>query len=1214
MHRFKATTFTFFFVFFLIIFSPFNVYGENAFLSNDNKITIIKNKSDYTIQGKTFDSKTGEIIPFCSITILNSFIGTSSNELGEFEIKVKTIPATLIFTHINYEKQTITIKDKFELTIKLKPLVFELNEVTISNKKDFYAYELAKKVFRKTDIDRKKRKFGKAYYRQKSKNGKQYSEFSEIIYDINHSSEGIHEWDILEGRYALKGGMVNNRNYTLLSRVLKSFQQNSEDLIFPFRDNIDYFYNVKVIEKTITKEGPIVLLDFKPYSKIKSPILEAEAYVNSKTNELLKITATLKHDDFAAVKLKEKSASKKNYILTYEMAFKKDSVYGLVMDYMKVNQEFDYYKKDSLITHVSSSSNLSFFEYYKPNSRRRFGRQFSNNKSDWQKLNAIGYNKGFWEENAIVKRTPIENDIIKSFEKNNAFESIFFNTREQIALTQSNISDDIFIKNLEENIRNYNSYKPVEKVYLHTDKDLVTGNENLWFSAYVTLGTRNHYSFASKVLYVDLINPEGKIIKNISIPLEEGRGKGSLKIPKKINSGTYQLRAYTQWMQNLEDAFFFNKNIKIVNKETKSKKNNSSKIDLQFFPESGTFISGLNGRIAFKAIGIDGLGKKVKGKIVDSNNKFISNFKSIEHGAGVINFIPKLGESYTAILDNNTKFKLPNPEKTGYSMLVSNINLKNIKVKIQATENLRGKKFYIIGHIHNEKYYQGKFEFGGKLLVNFEIPKKKLPTGVFKLTLFNEKGIPMAERAVFNNSKNELKISATIDRKKSKANRVKVDVLVNDSKNWPVSTGISLAVTDADKFSKNKNSSTILSQFLLESDLKGYIENPTLFFNDNKRSTRYRLELVMLTHGWRKINWRKIKDDTYLKFNSHKFQQGLKITGIASKSGKPLTFKKIKMVAITNNEYATYTGNTNGKGEFTINNFNIIGSTKINFNEINPNGKLSEIDVAINPIESSKKVLSNFRSLNNQISEEDIKYAKLTSLNLINDSLLKDRTLLNEVKIKSAKKYLKKDVSNFDRDNKVGYNMVPDHTIHSKEIIGGENMLDVLNAIPGLHFKQNRIHIRQNPNPALWIIDGIEVLELPYNYDFGNIEKIEVLKSVISTAIYGPRGANGVILFKTKTAKMNDSKVNFVPKQKINGHSEYTEFYSPKFQVNLNKPYKEFKTTLYWNPLLITNEEGKATFYFDKPKNLKNIQIVIEGLSKYGNPGFLIKDLEEKQN
>lgn len=258
------------------------IYSENI----STKITIVKNKSDYTIQGKTIDNKTGQAIPFCSITLSKTLRGTSSNELGEFEIKVTALPATLVFTHVNYEKQTITIKGNSILNVKLTPLVFELEEVSISNKKDFYAFELAKKAFRKADVDRKNRKYGKAYYRQKSKNGNQYSEFSEIIYDINYSSEGIHEWDILEGRYAIKGGTVNNRNYTLLSRILKSFQQNSEDLIFPLRDNIDHFYNVKVIEKTTTKNGTIVLLDFRPYEKIKSPILEAEAYINATTNEV----------------------------------------------------------------------------------------------------------------------------------------------------------------------------------------------------------------------------------------------------------------------------------------------------------------------------------------------------------------------------------------------------------------------------------------------------------------------------------------------------------------------------------------------------------------------------------------------------------------------------------------------------------------------------------------------------------------------------------------------------------------------------------------------------------------------------------------------------------------------------------------------------------------------------------------------------------------
>ncbi|WP_409232291.1 carboxypeptidase-like regulatory domain-containing protein [Polaribacter gochangensis] len=1196
----------------LLTFYTINFHSyEN---SNTSFSTFQTSINNFTIQGKVIDKNTGKAIPFCSIVIDGTFTGTSSNELGEFEIKVDTLPAKLIFTHLNYDEQTIHITSNKNLVIQLTPFVHELEEVIISNKKDFYAYELAKKAFRRADVYARNKKYGKAYYRQNSKNGDEYSEFSEIIYDIKYSTEGIDDWDILEGRYALKGGTVNNRNYTLLSRILKSFQQNSEDLIFPLRDNIDHFYNVKVIQKIKTKNGQIAVVSFDPFSKIKTPILKAEAYINIETNELLKLTATLENDDFKAVNFKDENAEKKKYVLTYEMAFKKDSVFDLVMDYMKVDQKFDYYRNDSLKTQVTSTSTLSFFEHYSPDSRKRLGRQFGNNESDWQKLNTIGYNQEFWRENAIVKRTPIEEEVINSFERNSSFESIFFNTRDQISLTQSNISDDIFIQEIEKNILNYNSYKPVEKVYLHTDKDLLTENENLWFSAYVTLGTKHHYSFASKVLYIDLINPKGEIIQNQTIPLEEGRGKGSLKTPKNSVSGDYQIRAYTKWMQNFDEAFFFTKTIKIVSKNTTKTPLNNTNIDLQFFPEGGSIIAEINGRVAFKAIGIDGLGKEVKGKIVDSNNNFISNIKSIENGAGVFNFNPKLGETYTAIVNNDLKFKLPKTQSIGYKMLVSNINPKNIKVKVQATENLRGKKFYVVGHIHNEKYYQGKFEFGGKLLVDFEIPKNKLPTGIFKLTLFSEEGIPMAERAVFVNNNNELNITATIDNSKPILNnKIKVDIDMKDDRNWPVSTGVSISVTDADKFNRKENSTNILTQLLFESDLKGYVENPALFFNKSNRATRYRLELVMLTHGWRNINWKKIKNDALVKLNKHPFEQGIKISGVAKKSGNILLFKKIKMVALSENEYATYTATTNDKGEFTIENFNNVGETKINFNEIGNDGKLIEIDVVLNTTKSTKNLPSNFRSFTKEPSENDVKYSKLTSLNLINDSINKNATLLKEVKIKSTKKYEKKNITNYDRDNMSGYNMVPDHTILTEKMSHGEHLLDVLADIPGLEYIQNRIHIRRNPKPALWIIDGMEVLELPYNMDFANIEKIEILKSVISTAIYGPRGVNGIIIFKTKTAKLKNSKIDFAPKAIINGHSKYTEFYTPKFDAKSDvKSYNEFKTTLYWNPILFTDKDGKATIYFDKPKEVKNLQITIEGLSKYGNPGVLIKTLEEK--
>lgn len=1175
---------------------------------------VILKKVTYTINGKTIDGNTKEAIPFCSVIIDGTHTGTSSNEYGEFQIKVDKLPAKLVFYHLNYQKTSIHVNSQKEIEVKLTPLVFELEEVSITNKKDFYAYELAKKAFRKADINAKNKKHGKAYYRQKSKNGNQYSEFSEIIYDIRYSTEGIIDWDILEGRYALKGGAVNNRNYTLFSRILKSFQPNSEDLIFPLRDNIEDYYKVKIIQNIDSEEGKIAVLSFEPYKRIKTPILEAEIYINTKNNDLLKINATLKNDNFKVIKFKEKSAKKKNYVLNYEMAFKKDSVFNLVLDYMKVVQNFDYYKNDSLVTHVSSNSILSFFEYYKSNSRKRLGRQFKDKYSDWQNLNAIGYNEKFWKENAIIKRTTNENEVIRSFERNNAFESIFINSRQQIATTQSNISTDVFIQKLEKDLENHNAFNPIEKVYVHTDKNTYFNGENIWFSSYNTLGTKHHYSLASKVLHIDLINPKGEILLSKKIALNQGRGKGNISIPKDTKQGYYQIRAYTNWMRNFDNSHFFTQRIKIINNSVKKTigSKNSTKIDLQFFPEGGQLISNLTARIAFKAIGSNGLGIHVKGKIVDSNNKTITTFKSREHGSGIITLKPLINETYTAVLSDKSTYELPKVSSTGYSMFVNNIELNNIKVKIQASEDLRGEKFYVIGHSHKEKYYQGKFEFGGKLLVDFEIPKQKLPTGVFTLTAFSSEGIPMAERVVFINNNNQLKITAKInDTKILPNNQKEVQIKVTDSRNWPISTDLSIAVTNASKYSKKENEGNILSYLFLQSDLKGHIENPTLFFNDKKRATRYRLELIMLTHGWRKINWNKLKTKKYKTPKKHGFEQGITIHGIAKKENRILQNKNIKMAVLSNGEYASYLAKTNHNGEFTIKNFTNSGTLKASFNSQDSNGKFIEITAEIRQENNLIKVPSKFYSVGFSNTKKEIQAANEASIQLKNDSIAevthtkKDAFLLNEVSLKNVVVRTKKDFTNFDRENMAGYNMVPDHTIKIKNQFG-ENIKNLLNEIPNINYTEGKIYIRRNPQPVLWIVDGMEVLGTPNFQNYANIKKIEVLKSIISTAVYGPRGVHGIILITTKDGRTDRPK-QFTPSLNIDGFQSNKEFYIPKFSSATTQDYR---TTLYWNPMIRTNKDGEATLIINGSKDLSPMQIVIEGLSKYGAAGVLTNNLK----
>jgi len=63
-------------------------------------------------------------------------------------------------------------------------------------------------------------------------------------------------------------------------------------------------------------------------------------------------------------------------------------------------------------------------------------------------------------------------------------------------------------------------------------------------------------------------------------------------------------------------------------------------------------------------------------------------------------------------------------------------------------------------------------------------------------------------------------------------------------------------------------------------------------------------------------------------------------------------------------------------------------------------------------------------------------------------------------------------------------------------------------------------------NP-LYVIDGYPVPTDLSAIDMNNVESIEVLKDAASAAIYGSRGANGVILITTKTGKNGTAKFGF---------------------------------------------------------------------------------------
>ena len=71
-------------------------------------------------------------------------------------------------------------------------------------------------------------------------------------------------------------------------------------------------------------------------------------------------------------------------------------------------------------------------------------------------------------------------------------------------------------------------------------------------------------------------------------------------------------------------------------------------------------------------------------------------------------------------------------------------------------------------------------------------------------------------------------------------------------------------------------------------------------------------------------------------------------------------------------------------------------------------------------------------------------------------------------------------------------------------------------------------------NDPLWVVDGVPYEGDKNNINMADVETMTVLKDAASNALYGARGANGVIMITTKRAKAGDARVNFDAKWGVN--------------------------------------------------------------------------------
>lgn len=762
----------------------------------------------------------------------------------------------------------------------------------------------------------------------------------------------------------------------------------------------------------------------------------------------------------------------------------------------------------------------------------------------------------------------------------------------------------------------YDSLKVIEKVYLHIDRDSYFAGEDIWFKAYLIDAMDRLLTDHSNNLHVELISPSLEIISNRIVRLEGGLGNGDFKLPTHIRSGRYTIRAYTNYMRNYGDQLFFSKEIAVINSSDSSKiservKYVENRIQISFYPEGGSLIENVSSIIAFKATNYLEKGCDVSGKIFSSAGELISTFKSTRLGMGTFFLRPLHGLSYYAIVRGadsvDITTELPKSFSTGVTFSAS-INQEN---ELLITTKTNDESLALISNLDLLLTFSVRKEDIKTLpikikspVTSFVIPTDDLPDGIIMITLSTLKDLPLSERLIYIERKAPLNIQIETDKHLyNKREPVTLKISLSEDSIIERTGNVSLAVVN-ESFINNPSEfpRTLSSWFLLESDVRGFIEDPSYYFDPSNSERLRDLDLLLLTQGWRDFKWKY--DTTYFLQ-----ENGFTVSGRLKKvnKNKPGEDYRVSIGIFGGKSTFIKSVSPDSTGRFKLTGIDLTGQATLIATGIgkkdHPVGLLTLDSVKYNP---PKLTDSLFRV--SVMPEND--QSKLKSYYKINEAKskrykLSDTIDIGEVKITPERH--KDHQTEKIESSRLKYVKPEAELVVTEVMLGYNTMLHLLDGkIPGLVvIGDTAISIRHGGSPLI-LIDGNQatfndLVQMPIFI----VDRIDVLKSGFATNIFGFLGSSGVINLITKAGGVPDEykPVEYSAKIRISGYNDSRIFYSPKhLPDSVSDLDPDLRSTLYWNPDINLEGTNEVILNYYNGDNSSLIRIVAEGITTTGIP------------
>jgi alpha-2-macroglobulin-like protein len=661
-------------------------------------------------------------------------------------------------------------------------------------------------------------------------------------------------------------------------------------------------------------------------------------------------------------------------------------------------------------------------------------------------------------------------------------------------------------------------------------------------------------------------------------------------------------------------------------------------ISLQFFPEGGYMIADVPATVAFKALNEFGKPADIEGYITDENDNRIAGFSSFHQGMGSFTFTPAKSKRYIAYITKpsiKTKFELPEVAPNGYAIHLENTGKEQFALKYYTPS---AEKVHIVIQSGNAVQFSKTVD-ANKGENQLAFSSAKFPAGMGFLTLFDEEGMPCCERLVFFNYHRSMTISLRFDKEKyAPREKVKLRIHTYDGDSIPVAANLSLAVINDQMhtFADDKQHN-ILSWLLLGAEVKGKVEEPRFYFDPEEPKAEKALDYLLLTQGWRRYKWYQVTG-----FNYDVAYMPEKIGIISGRVMNTQTQAPVKaeVTAIElNNKRRVLKVVTADDGQFTFEGVDPTSSIQILANSKETDALHLKIEIGQGNAGLQGKTTDNMNMVRTLLPELiRVKPAEkpVDKGNPVIDNiepgpetngvnLTPDAKKLEEVVVVGYGTMRKSDltgsvvsVSNYDI-NKINASV-------AQALQGRASGVEVVSGSvsPGAS-SQIRIrgtHSISNDNFPLVVIDGvvydpaISGSSAPLqNIPVDQISGIEVLKDASSSAIYGNRAVNGVIVITTtndwgafKTIKRNYKPRYtgaFIAPRSI---SVTKEFYYPVYEdQEIPEVREDFRSTVYWNPNINTNQAGEAEVEFYNSDEITSFRAIAEGISRNGYLGHAEK-------